>query len=217
MAKRLMRAYLAIGCEPTWTCSPYQAGHRPALGTDVAWGESNAVVFCNSVLGARTNRYGDFLDIACAIAGRAPRTACTCRKTGWRASCSMCRACHANIFADESFWPVLGSLYGRRAGNAIGVITGVPAHPGEDALKAFGAAAASTGGVGLFHMAGITPEAPDTASILEPGAAERMIVTTADMAEQKRALPPLQALRASTRSPSAARICRWTNAAGWRR
>ena len=74
MAKRLMRAYLAIGCEPTWTCSPYQAGHRPARGTDVAWGESNAVVFCNSVLGARTNRYGDYLDIACAIAGRAPRT-----------------------------------------------------------------------------------------------------------------------------------------------
>ena len=71
MAKRMMRAYEKMGCEPSWTCSPYQAGHRPALGSDVAWGESNAVVFCNSVLGARTNRYGDFLDIACAIAGRA--------------------------------------------------------------------------------------------------------------------------------------------------
>ena len=69
MAKRMMRAYEAMGCAPTWTCAPYQAGHRPAVGTDVAWGESNAVVFCNSVLGARTNRYGDFLDIACAIAG----------------------------------------------------------------------------------------------------------------------------------------------------
>ncbi len=72
MAKRMMRAYIKLGCEPTWTCAPYQAGHRPEKGTDVAWGESNAVVFCNSVLGARTNRYGDFLDIACAIAGRAP-------------------------------------------------------------------------------------------------------------------------------------------------
>ena len=67
MARRMMQAYLKLGCEPSWTCAPYQAGHRPALGTDVAWGESNAVVFCNSVLGARTNRYGDFLDIACAI------------------------------------------------------------------------------------------------------------------------------------------------------
>src|SRR5690606_17471349 len=72
MAQRMMRAYLDLGCEPSWTCAPYQGGHRPALGSDVAWGESNAVVFCNSVLGARTNRYGDFLDIACAISGRAP-------------------------------------------------------------------------------------------------------------------------------------------------
>ena len=63
----MMEAYRTLGCEQSWTCAPYQAGHRPALGTDVAWGESNAVVFCNSVLGARTNRYGDFLDIACAI------------------------------------------------------------------------------------------------------------------------------------------------------
>ena len=47
MAKRMMKAYEAMGCEPTWTCSPYQAGHRPELGADVAWGESNAVVFCN--------------------------------------------------------------------------------------------------------------------------------------------------------------------------
>ena len=72
MAKRMMTAYRQLGCEPTWTCAPYQAGHRPRFGSQVAWGESNAVAFCNSVLGARTNRYGDFLDIACAISGRAP-------------------------------------------------------------------------------------------------------------------------------------------------
>lgn len=47
MAARMMRAYEAMGCEPSWTCAPYQAGHRPSQGTDVAWGESNAVVFCN--------------------------------------------------------------------------------------------------------------------------------------------------------------------------
>ena len=72
MARRMMEAYRKLGCEQSWTCAPYQAGHRPAFGSDVAWGESNAVAFCNSVLGARTNRYGDFLDIACAISGRAP-------------------------------------------------------------------------------------------------------------------------------------------------
>ena len=74
MARRMMQAYVKLGCQQTWTCAPYQAGHRPSLGQDVAWGESNAVAFCNSALGARTNRYGDFLDICAAIIGRAPRT-----------------------------------------------------------------------------------------------------------------------------------------------
>jgi predicted aconitase len=61
----------------------------------------------------------------------------------------------------EIAFPVLGSLFGRLAGTSVGIVTGIMAHPGEDALKAFGAAAASTGGVGLFHILGVTPEAPD--------------------------------------------------------
>ena len=73
-ARALMDAYVAMGCRPTWTCAPYQLASRPTLGEQVAWGESNAIVFANSVLGARTNRYGDFLDISCAITGRAPAT-----------------------------------------------------------------------------------------------------------------------------------------------
>src|SRR5688572_22131546 len=72
LAIRLMQAYEALGCAPTWTCAPYQAGHRPGPGQDIAWAESNAVVFANSVLGARTNRYGDFIDICAAVTGRAP-------------------------------------------------------------------------------------------------------------------------------------------------
>ncbi len=71
-ARRLMDAYVAMGCRPTWTCAPYQLPERPAFGEHVAWAESNAIVFANSVLGARTNRYGDFIDICAAITGRAP-------------------------------------------------------------------------------------------------------------------------------------------------
>lgn len=161
MARRMMEAYRALGCEPSWTCTPYQAGHRPAAGTDVAWGESNAVVFCNSVLGARTNRYGDFLDIACAISGRAPDYGL--HRPGNRVArvvFDVSKLDPALLF-QEAAWPVLGSLYGREVGTDIGVVAGVSAHPGEDALKAFGAAAASSGAVGLFHIAGVTPEAPD--------------------------------------------------------
>ncbi|MBX3531784.1 MAG: aconitase X catalytic domain-containing protein [Rhizobiaceae bacterium] len=184
MARRMMEAYRALGCEPSWTCAPYQAGHRPAFGADVAWGESNAVAFCNSVLGARTNRYGDFLDIACAIAGRAPD--CGLHRPENRVATVVfdVSASGAAYLEDETAWPVLGSLYGREIGAAVGVVSGVPSHPGEDALKAFGAAAASSGAVGLFHIAGVTPEAPDMETALgnrEPAMTIR--VTPAMMAD----------------------------------
>ena len=68
-----MDAYRQLGCRPTFTCAPYQlAEARPQFGEQVAWAESNAIAFCNSVIGARTERYGDFTDIACAITGRVP-------------------------------------------------------------------------------------------------------------------------------------------------
>ena len=70
--RRLMELYVGMGCRPTWTCAPYQLPSRPALGENVAWAESNAIVFANSVLGARTDRYGDFVDICAAITGRVP-------------------------------------------------------------------------------------------------------------------------------------------------
>jgi predicted aconitase len=187
MARRMMEAYRKLGCEQSWTCAPYQAGHRPAQGTDVAWGESNAVVFCNSVLGARTNRYGDFLDIACAIAGRAPDYGLH-RAANRRARLVFDVAGLSPPFlGSEVAWPILGSLYGREVGNAIGVVTGVPHHPGEDALKAFGAAAASSGAVGLFHIAGVTPEAPDARSILAGAEPETVIRVTSEMVARARA------------------------------
>ena len=77
---------------------------------------------------------------------------------------------------------MLGSLYGREAGTAIGVVAGVQRHPGEDALKAFGAAAASSGAVGLFHVAGVTPEAADVATASGGEAPRRVIAVTPQMA-----------------------------------
>ena len=195
MAKRLMKAYIAIGCEPSWTCAPYQAGHRPSLGSDVAWGESNAVVFCNSVLGARTNRYGDYLDIACALTGFAPKTGLHLPENRLATFVFDVSALPIDVFAEETFWPILGSLYGKRAGTAVGVVKGVPNHPGEDALKAFGAASASTGGVGLFHIAGVTPEAPDVQTILGGTAPlEVMQISAADFAGQKRRMATVQGI-----------------------
>ena len=70
--RRLMQAHEELGCEPSFTCAPYQTRFRPVFGEQIAWGESNAIVFANSVIGARTNRYGDFIDLCCALTGRAP-------------------------------------------------------------------------------------------------------------------------------------------------
>src|SRR5215213_4125568 len=71
-AYRQMVAYQTMGTIPTWTCAPYQTEMKPSFGEQIAWGESNAIVFANSVLGARTERYPDMFDICCAITGRAP-------------------------------------------------------------------------------------------------------------------------------------------------
>jgi predicted aconitase len=189
MASRMMHAYRELGCEPTWTCAPYQAGHRPRFGSHVAWGESNAVAFCNSVLGARTNRYGDFLDIACAIAGRAPDYGL--HRTEHRVASIVfdVSSLDPSFVASDIAWPVLGNLFGRLIGNAVGVVAGVRSSPGEDALKGFGAAAASSGAVGLFHIAGVTPEAADVNTALHHAApAEHIVVTPAMVIDSQQRL-----------------------------
>jgi predicted aconitase len=181
MALRLMQAYEALGCRPTWTCAPYQAGHRPQAGEDVAWGESNAVAFCNSVLGARTNRYGDFLDICAALTGRAPYYGLH-RPENRRARILVeAGGLSRRLVASDVFYPVLGSWLGAEIGNAIAVVEGLPNDVTEDQLKALGAAAASSGAVGLFHIAGVTPEAPTAAAALGGEPPERRIALTPAM------------------------------------
>jgi hypothetical protein len=159
MAHRQMAAYIAMGARQTWTCAPYQAGHRPAAGEDVAWGESNAVAFCNSVLGARTNRYGDFLDICAAITGRAPHTGLHLPENRLAKLLIDATAVPEAFWRDDIAFPILGAWLGRAVGQRIAAIEGI-GRPTEDQLKALGAAAASSGSVGLFHVIGVTPEAP---------------------------------------------------------
>jgi predicted aconitase len=158
----LMDRYRALGARPTFTCAPYQlADARPGLGEQVAWGESNAIAFCNSVLGARTNRYGDFLDIAAAITGRVPDAGL--HRTEARRATLVLRLASdvpATLRDADVLFPVLGIVVGRRAGSAVAVIDGLAPRQSEDRLKALGAAAASSGSVAMFHVVGSTPEAP---------------------------------------------------------
>jgi predicted aconitase len=159
-ARRQMDAYVAMGCEPTWTCAPYQLPARPGLGDQIAWAESNAIVFANSVLGARTERYGDFLDICAAITGRAPDVGLHRDEHRRGRVVFDCTALTPELLRSDVLYPALGHLVGGTTGSHIPVLVGLPAETSEDRLKALGAAAASSGSVAMFHAVGITPEAP---------------------------------------------------------
>ena len=164
-ARQLMDSYVDMGCQPTFTCAPYQLPGRPAPGTDVAWAESNAIVFGNSMIGLRTNRYGDLIDICAAITGRVPHAGLHIQEN--RAARALFTVEQDAISrVDEELVPaLLGHHIGRRTGTLIPVLDGLQATPvTEDWGKAFGAAAASSGGVAMFHILGATPEAPDLAT-----------------------------------------------------
>src|SRR4029453_14118971 len=156
-ARRLMDAYVAMGCRQTWTCAPYQLPERPGFGEHVAWAESNAIVFANSVLGARPARYGDFIDICAAITGRVPNAGL--HLTGRRRGQLVfdVRALPDGLLHQHALSPLVGPLVGARSGRLVPVVDGLPAGVDEDRLKALGAAPASSGGVGVVPGGGCPP------------------------------------------------------------
>ncbi len=188
-ARRQMMAYQSMGCKPTWTCAPYQESQRPALGQQIAWGESSAVVFANSVLGARTERYPDLLDICAAVTGRAPAAGLHLEANRRGQVLFHLKGIPARLQEDDSFYGVLGHLIGSRTRDKIPVIIGLDVVPSEDQLKALGAAMASSGAVALFHLVGVTPEAPTLAVAFGKRQPEReTVVTKADLRLARQAL-----------------------------
>jgi predicted aconitase len=158
-ARRQMDAYQSMGAVPTWTCAPYQTAFRPKFGQQIAWGESNAIVFANSVIGARTERYPDLLDICAAVTGRVPAVGLHLESNRGGQLMIEVSGVPESLQSEDSFYPVFGLLVGKLAGDRIPVLTGLNVQPTEDQLKAFGAATASSGSVALFHWVGVTPEA----------------------------------------------------------
>jgi predicted aconitase len=185
-AHRQMIAYQSMGTVPTWTCAPYQTEMKPQFGQQIAWGESNAIVFANSVIGARTERYPDLFDVCCAITGRAP--AMGLHLTENRKGQILFRLVGVadDLQRMDDFYPVLGNLIGKLTRDKIPVIDGVSITPDEDQLKAFGAAAASSGGVALFHMVGVTPEAQTLDAAFQGSEPMQIIEVDMDVLRQSR-------------------------------
>jgi predicted aconitase len=187
--RRLMRAHEELGCEPTFTCAPYQTRFRPSFGEQFAWGESNAIVFANSAIGARTNRYGDFIDLCCAITGRAPSWGLHLDENRRGQVLFRLEGFPASLEAGDSLYVAIGLLIGSRFGERVPVVEGLPPPRDEDQLKALGATAASVGSVGLFHAVGITPEARTSRDAFGGRSPEEVIVLKPiDVAEALRHL-----------------------------
>ncbi len=156
-ASALADTLVAMGATPSFTCAPYLLKTAPSFGEQIGWGESNAVAYANSVLGARTMKYADMLDLCIAITGRAPHAGPHLDR-GRRAALAIDVEYPAG--ADDSFWPLLGYCVGLHCGPEIPLIRGLEhSRATQDELKAFAAAFATSTGVPMFHIAGITPEA----------------------------------------------------------
>jgi len=156
-ASDLGSVYMAMGAQLSYTCAPYLLDTAPSFGEQIVWAESNAVMFANSVLGARTQKYPDFLDVFIALTGRAPASG---SHLDIGRNPTVCVNVQTLDQPDESLWPILGYYIGLHAGNDIPIITGLEGmSPNADDLKAFSAAYATTGSSSMFHMEGITPEA----------------------------------------------------------
>jgi len=174
-ADRLATAFEKMGAKPIFSCTPYVFPDSPKLGDDIVWAESNAIVYSNSVLGARTNRHGDFLDICAAITGRAPY--CGLHLDENRKGNFLINVPRLTNL-DSSFYTVLGYLIGKHAGSDIPVINGLDEKPKIEDLKYLSSTLATSGAVGLFHMVGVTPEAPTLKQALGGGNASRTLDVT---------------------------------------
>ena len=163
--QQVIDAYSAMGIKPTCTCTPYWVGNRPSFGEHVAWAESSAVSFANSVLGARTNREGGPSALAAAICGRTAAY-------GLHLDENRLAHCRVDVrcpLLTTSDWSALGYLVGRQVHNGIPCFylhdspvsktDPLADDPIADRLKALGAAMAASGAVALYHIAGLTPEA----------------------------------------------------------
>ena len=186
-AAALMDAYVAMGCRPTWTCAPYQLDDRPEFGEQVAWAESNAIVFANSMLGARTERYGDFIDICAALTGRVPDAGLHRDEARRGRVLFDVSGLPGALLAEHVVFPLVGHVVGAMTGTRVPVIDGLLPTATEDDGKALGAAAASSGGVAMFHAVGITPEAPSRDAAFHGQPPEEVVTVTTAMLREARA------------------------------
>jgi predicted aconitase len=185
---------LGLKNENAFTCTCYfpEVGNTPKRGAMLAWSESSAVVYANSVLGARTNRNSAGIDVLCAILGKAPCFGFLTdegRQATWKVEVKTSQKPNAQL---------LGSAIGLKVMEAVPYITGLDKFIGtemnptvEAYLKDMGAATASNGAVGLYHVENVTPEARDLGEKLLAPAYQTFVIDDAELARVYQSYPVL--------------------------
>ena len=157
-ASRLADAYVKMGAKAVFTCAPYLLDDAPQFGEVIGWSESNAVIYANSVLGARTLKHADYLDLFIAMTGRAPATG-VYHDEGRRPQVIL-SITPSTTNINDSFWPLLGWLAGTHAPHQIPLITGLKDVPAsQDDLKGLCAGFGTTSAAPMLHIEGHTAEA----------------------------------------------------------
>ncbi|HUK79292.1 MAG TPA: aconitase X catalytic domain-containing protein [Nitrososphaerales archaeon] len=168
-------AYEKLGIEISCTCTPYLAGNEPVFGNHIAWGESSAVAYANSVIGARTNREGGPSALAASLTGRTPLYGLHLRENRVP---TVAVDVEAQLRRPEDF-ATMGYFVGRAVKDGLPRFRGVKRAALED-LKTLSAALASSGGVAMFHIEGLTPE-----SALRAKGLETLTFTGKELAETR--------------------------------
>lgn len=183
---------LGLKNDKAFTCTCYmdEVGNVPALGQVLSWSESSAVVYANSVLGARCNRNSAYMDIFGAILGRVPYFGLLTdegRRASWVVEVKTSKRPEAQV---------LGSAIGLKVMEDVPYIKGLAPFLGgelDDSAKAYlkdmGAASASNGAVGLYHVEGLTPEAVDLGDALIRPGAKTYVIDDAELERVKAGYP----------------------------
>ena len=179
LERRAIAALESLGILMTDTCINYQSVLPPVRGEHLAYGDTGSTIYANSVLGARSNFEGGPAALSAALTGRVPRYGCHLDEH--RRGTHLFEVRHRpRTWSD---WGALGGVVGKRTGDywSVPVLAGIEGSPTSDELKHFGAALASYGSVPMFHMVGVTPEAPDLARAFEGPAPAPVILGPGDV------------------------------------
>ncbi|MEN8245668.1 MAG: aconitase X catalytic domain-containing protein [Thermodesulfobacteriota bacterium] len=182
LLRTLRQTFLKLGIILTYSCTPEIQSNVPRFGEIVAFAESSATPYVNAVCGARSNRESAKSALAAAITGRAPLYGYLLDENR-----------HGDVLIqvetpieDDFDYHLLGYAASKKMGSGVPVFTGMPRHPSPEELVSFGAQLATGGSVGMYHIVGVTPEAPDLATACGGRTPERKLtLTNRDLRETK--------------------------------